>query len=113
LYRGAFLAGDEAAWAVPTRERLRAKFIDAVGRIGERLEAAERPEEAISLYQRGIESDNLIEPFYLGLMRCYDRLNRRTEAISTYRRLREILSVTLGIAPSATTQRLFEALRQD
>lgn len=33
---------------------------------------------------RRIEADPLVEQFYQGLMRCYNRLDRRTEAMSTY-----------------------------
>jgi len=35
------------------------------------------------------------------LMRCHEKLDRRTEAIGAYRRLRQTLSVTLGLHPSA------------
>ena len=111
LYHGAFLAQEDAPWALPMRERLRAKFIHAVGKLGVSFEGSGRYENAIDLYARGIEADNLVEPFYQGLMRCYDKLNRRTEAASTYRRLRETLSITLGVPPSSATQRLFETLR--
>jgi LuxR family maltose regulon positive regulatory protein len=112
LYRGAFLAQDEdATWAVPMRARLQTKFIQAVGKQCASLEAGRRYEQAIDLYLRGIEADSLVEPFYQGLMRCYDRLNRRTEAVSAYRRLRQTLSVSLGVQPSGATQRLFETLR--
>jgi LuxR family maltose regulon positive regulatory protein len=111
LYRGAFLAQEDTPWAMPMRERLRAKFIHAVGRLGVSFEASGRYESAIDLYVRGIEADNLVEPFYQGLMRCYDNLNRRTEAVSTYQRLRETLSIMLGVTPSSATQRLFETLR--
>ena len=112
LYRGAFLVQeDNAPWAASARERLRAKFIQAIGKLGNSLEISGAHELAIDLYLRGIEADNLVEPFYQGLMRCYDKLNRRTEAVSAYRRLRETLSITLGVPPSSASQRLFEALR--
>jgi DNA-binding SARP family transcriptional activator len=39
-------------------------------------------------------------------MRCYSALGRPTEAVSAYRRLRQTLSVVLGVAPSAESQRL-------
>jgi len=113
LYRGAFLSEDDVPWALASRERLRTKFTHAIGRAGESLERAGRYEQAVELYLRGIEADTLVESFYQGLMRCYGRLNRRTEALTTYRRLREILSVTLGVAPSPGTQRLFNEMRQD
>jgi len=112
IYRGAFLAQEEGTpWAVPARERLRAKFIHAVGKLGLFLETNGRYETAIELYARGIDADNLVESFYQGLMRCYENLDRRSEAASAYRRLRQTLSVTLGIQPSTESQRLFETLR--
>lgn len=95
------------------RERLRAKFIHAVGVIGSRLEEAQRHEEAIAWYLRGLDADELVETFYQGLLRCYARLDRRVEGIGVYMRLRKLLSATLGIRPSAATERLHEALRSD
>lgn len=112
LYRGTFLSEDDAPWMLATRERLRTKFTHVVARVGQAREASGRYEKALDLYRRGIEADNLVEAFYQGLMRCYERLNRRAEALSTYRRLREVLSVTLGVTPSSGSQRLFDAMRQ-
>jgi DNA-binding SARP family transcriptional activator len=76
-----------------------------------RLEAAHRFEEAITCYQRGLDADNVVEPFYQGLMRCYQRLDRLPEAVSAYRRLKQTLSVLLSLPPSAGTERLYQALR--
>ncbi len=44
-------------------------------------------------------------------MRCYDRLDRRPEALGAYRRLRQILSATLGLQPSKSSERLYQSLR--
>ena len=96
---------------MPTRERLRAKFVHAPGELGRQLEAHQRYEEAIGWYLRGLEADPIIETFYQGLMRCYVALDRRTEAIAAYRRLKQTLSVTLGLAPSTTTERLHLSVR--
>ena len=114
LYRGAFLAQEDGAvWVIALRERLRSKFIHAIGKLGSSLERAGRYESAIELYIRGVEADPLVEPFYQGLMRCYDYLDRRSEAASAYRRLRQTLSVTLGVQPSTESQRMFATLRQN
>jgi LuxR family transcriptional regulator, maltose regulon positive regulatory protein len=112
LYRGAFLAEEDGeAWPVAMRERLRSKFIQNVSGHAARLEAAHRHEEAITWYLRGLEADNVVEPFYQGLMRCYHRLDRLPEAVGAYRRLKQTLSIILSLPPSASTEKLYHALR--
>jgi DNA-binding SARP family transcriptional activator len=114
LYRGGFLEQEEdARWAVPMRERLRGKFIQAIVAAAEAHERDGHYADAINCYSRGLDADNLVETFYQGLMRCYDRMQRRTEALSAYRRLRQVLSVTLGVTPSAATERLYQSLRMN
>jgi LuxR family transcriptional regulator, maltose regulon positive regulatory protein len=112
LYRGSFLPDDaDEPWTVPARERLRARFIQALAVVGRQLEEQGRCEEAIGWYARGLDADALVEPFYQGLMRCYIGLDRRAEALSTYRRLAQTLSAALGLRPSAGTEKLCQALR--
>lgn len=112
LYRGAFLAEEEGeAWPTTMRERLRSKFIQAVAGHAARLEAQQRHEEAIAWYLRGLDADNVVEPFYQGLMRCYHRLDRLPEAVSAYRRLKQTLSITLSLPPSEGTEKLYRSLR--
>jgi len=112
LYRGAFLSDQgEAPWAVPMRERLRAKFVGAVARRGRELEEVGDASAALSCYLRGLEVDDLAEGLYQGLMRCYDQLDRRAEALSAYQRLSRALSGKLGGRPSSASQRLYQSLR--
>jgi DNA-binding SARP family transcriptional activator len=80
---------------------------------GQEAERARRWEEAILMYSRGLEADNLIEPFYQGLMRSYGALGRHAEAMNAYRRLRQLLSVVLGVAPSVSSRTLAAQLRND
>jgi ATP/maltotriose-dependent transcriptional regulator MalT/DNA-binding SARP family transcriptional activator len=113
LYRGAFLQGEtDAPWSVSLRERLRTKFVAAVRAAAQRLEDQARYEEAAALYARGIDVDELVEPFYQGLMRSYRSLGRVAEAAAAYRRLSRTLAATLGLQPSPDSRRLFEALCQ-
>ena len=112
LYRGQFLAEEEGdAWPVAMRERLRAKFIDAVAGHAGTLESSGHDDEAIAWYQRGLGADPLVERFYQGLMRCYHRAGRLPEAVSSYRRLKQALSITLSLPPSESTERLYQRLR--
>ena len=114
LYRGGFLDHEhDAGWAVSMRERLRRKFVLAIGRQAQLHELSGKTESAIRLYLRGIDADGLAEEFYRGLMRCHGKLGRRAEAMSIFRQLRQTLSVTLGICPSKESQALFESLRSE
>ncbi|MBI3527467.1 MAG: hypothetical protein HY067_05800 [Betaproteobacteria bacterium] len=112
LYRGHFLCEDtDASWAVPMRERLRSQFLHYVSRTGRQYESEGRLEVAVLLYQKGIDSDDLAEELYQGLMRCHMQQDRRAEAMAVYRRLRQTLSVTLGIQPSPQSERLFKSIQ--
>jgi LuxR family transcriptional regulator, maltose regulon positive regulatory protein len=113
LYRGAFLAEDDGEpWPVTMRERLRGRFIHAVAEAGKQLEDGNRPDAAIECYLRGLDADPVIEQFYQGLMRCYAALERRSEALSAYQRLKRMLSISLGVQPSAQTDRLYQSLKK-
>ena len=113
LYRGNFLPADaEEPWTVKARERLRAKFVRLVESVAQVDEAAGHWEKAMAHYLKGLEADDLVEAFHLGLMRCYRALGRPAEAMTTYRRLRQTLSVVLGIAPSPAAEALAQELRE-
>jgi DNA-binding SARP family transcriptional activator len=114
LYRGGFLQEDEGEpWSVTMRERLRGRFIHALASYGRQLETAGQHEAAVEAYLRGLEADPVIELFYQGLMRCYAHLDRRSEAIAAYRRLKQMLSISLSLKPSSGTEKLYQSLRLD
>lgn len=111
LYKGSLLPSDsEQPWSSAMRERLRAKFIHHVGQAGAQLEHDREWQHAIGLYLRGLDADGLTESFYRGLMRCHHCMGRPAEALSVYRRMRQTLSVTLGIKPSPESETLHASL---
>jgi DNA-binding SARP family transcriptional activator len=79
-------------------------------RLGEALEAKGDWERAIDVYRRGLEADNLVESFYRGLMRALAATGDQAEALNAFRRCRELLSIVLGIKPSAETDRLYREI---
>ena len=114
LYRGPFLPEEaEEPWALSARERLRTKFVGYIGHLAEGMEENGKYAEAGECYRRGIETDDLVEQFYQGLIRCHISMGQRAEALNVYRRLRNILSVTLGISPSPASEKLFASIRSD
>jgi DNA-binding SARP family transcriptional activator len=111
LYRGTLFAEDsDAPWTISPRERLRSLFIRHVGSLAAYLHGLGRHDEAVALYLRGIDADPLAEAFYQGLMRCYRDTARRAEALAIYRRLRQTISVMLGVTPSPASEALYRAL---
>jgi LuxR family transcriptional regulator, maltose regulon positive regulatory protein len=112
LYGGEFLTEEpNAPWAISVRERLRGKLLYHVEQRGKVLEAAGSWQEAMAAYLQGIDADPLSEACYQGLMRSYAAQDRRAEALSAYRRLRQQLSIVLGIGPSRHTEALARELR--
>jgi LuxR family transcriptional regulator, maltose regulon positive regulatory protein len=107
LYGGHFLdREEEAAWMIAPRNSLKARFVQIVERFGQALEKDGRRNEAAALYERGIALDMLAEPLYRRLMACQIEQGRAAQAMDTYRRCRQSLSVVLGIAPAAETEAL-------
>ncbi len=112
LYKGEFLPTDrDAPWSVRARLRLRAYFSRQVIHLGAELESGGNRREAIALYERGLEADDLVEDFYQGLMRCHLALGSSAEGIGAFRRLRQTLSVVLGVAPSSASNALARDLQ--
>ncbi len=113
LYQGPFLGKqNEAPWALPPRERLRTKFLRHLVQWGRSLLQAGECEQAILVFENGLEVDELAEECCCHLMRCYQSLDRRAEAISVYQRFRKTLAAVLGISPAPETEALYQALRQ-
>lgn len=113
-YAGGFLATDEeAAWLLPARDRARSRFQRLVGDLGRHYEQVEHWEAATELYRRALEQDNLNEFLYRRLIFSLQRQARHAEALGVFRRCRELLSIVLGVAPSAETEALIRQSRQD
>lgn len=107
LYRGHFLGdADVPAWALPLRDRLKARFIRSIDALGLWLERLGRRDDAVALYRAALEQDNLAEPLYRRLIECHLARGEHAEALSAYRRCRDLLSIVLGLRPAEQTERL-------
>lgn len=111
LYRGHLLEGEaDAAWLLPVRNCLNGRFQRFVSTLGEHWETTGQWPRAAELYERGVELDPLAETFYCRLMVCLHAQGRRAEAIEVFRRCRQMLSVTLGVKPTETTEAVYRRL---
>lgn len=111
IYRGPFLPGEDAPWAVLMRERLRSKFLRAVETLGRLREEAGDWEAACVCYRRGLEVDDLPEGFWRRLIACHARLGQQAEALAVFRQCEATLRAALGVRPSPETEALVKAFR--
>ncbi len=112
LYKQRFLLSDEdAPWSVVSRERLHVKFLRLVSARAGYLAESGASEAAIALCEQAIGIDALAENLYQCAMAVNMKLGRNAEAALLYRRLRQALSVSLGLEPSLQVQELYRTLR--
>jgi len=109
LHRGRFLDSEEdAPWAFKMRESVRSRLLRHLEMAARYLIRANRIDQAIACYERGLEIDPLLEALYRGLMQSYLSHERRAEALVTYHRCCRVLQAGLGIAPSKQTVALLQ-----
>ena len=109
-YRGPFLGSeDPQRWSLAARDRWQNRFRRSLADAGRYWEQHGEWSRAIALYERALEEDSLAEDLYRRLMRGYLARGEPAEAARVYRRCREMLSVQLGIPPSADTETLFKS----
>ena len=114
LHTGAFLAefryDDWAAVEIVRQQELLLQALEE----GARLEGSEgNYGRAIEYLREAILEDPLHESSSVELMRYLWLDGRRTEALRTYHRLRDVLARRLEVEPQAQTTRLYDAIRRD
>lgn len=111
LYHGPLLAGEEAAWALAGRQRLRSKFERSLSQLADELQRRGSAELTIDLYRGGVDIEPQSEVLQRGLINAYRAHGRHGEAATAYRAFRDLLAVTLGVAPGPDTQALYRSLQ--
>ncbi|MDF1615501.1 BTAD domain-containing putative transcriptional regulator [Desulfurivibrio dismutans] len=106
-FQGDFLPTHEESWAAICRDRIRARVLVLLARLGAYHHEAGCLEAALAAYRRGLEIDELNEEFHRRSMVCHSRLGQKAEAVAAYRRCRRALAGGLGISPSDQTEALY------
>jgi DNA-binding SARP family transcriptional activator len=110
-YRGPFLGNAEPSrWSLPARDRWQNRLRRSLADAGRHYAERGDPARAAALYERVLEEDSLAEDLYRRLMRAYLAMGEPAEAARVYRRCRDMLSVQLGIPPSAETEAVFRSI---
>src|SRR5829696_5266410 len=110
LYGGDLLQSGYDEWLLEERERLRRRYLEALERLAELLEAAGEHARAIGHAERLLREDPLREATYRRLMRLHDARGDRARALRAYHACAAALERELNVEPSATTRRAYAAL---
>jgi two-component SAPR family response regulator len=113
LYHGPFLGkeGEAYSWAQSFREQLRNKFRRSLVKCGESLIKAGKQEDAINIFEKGIELDETVEQYYYLLMIAYQSLGLESESIRVYFRCKRIITSIHHIPLSSQIEILYNQLQ--
>lgn len=89
MYRGPFLQGHTDPWIVSRRKDFRAGYLEALMAMANVRLSEDRPEHALTLFQRALAEDNRREDLHREIMLLFTRLGRRSEAAAHFQRLTE------------------------
>ncbi len=113
LYGGDYLLEElYSEWAAPRREALRRGWISLLLKLAELREARGHLVNAMEPLNRLLATDPTDETAVQRLMLLLTRLDRRGEALSTYRRLATRLQRNYESEPMPETRELFESLQK-
>jgi DNA-binding SARP family transcriptional activator len=112
LYEGELLQGDETSlWLGSARQHLRNAYVRATLALATSLHRHDTQcDDVTRLLENAISREPLAEQLYSRLMQHYAEQGRNAEALHTYRRCKQSLSVISGLAPSRETEALKQKL---
>lgn len=105
-YKGHFLASETEFWVLKAREKIRKKLFSCLLSMGDYLQSQNRYQEAIMIYQRGLDIEPLSEELYQNLIRCQIHQNQMAESHLTFKQCKKALLSGLGLEPSQETKDL-------
>lgn len=112
LYAGDLVLTSEIRHIVE-RERLRARYLSARAYLTDLLFACGNYAEALVGSLDLLAEDPCREDAHRLVMRCYNRLGQRSQAMRQYRLCREFLADEFDAVPEPATSALYESLRTD
>lgn len=113
LYRGPFLEDlSDGQWYLLRREQLEMAFLEALLLFGQLAFDQGSYDRAAEAYRRAIRLDGYLEAAHRQLMRCYEALGERAQAVRHYEALVSRFRDELGISPDGETAALAARLRR-
>lgn len=111
-YTGPLLPDEVDSQIGLMRERMRARYLQAIEQATHYFVAQGRQESALYCFQKGLEIEPLAESLHRGVIGCFRQLGQPAEAMSAYQRCCNILHEQLGIKPTEQTSGLVNDLQR-
>ena len=116
LYQGAFLEGFDLnepvfeEWLTEARRELSEIALAVMLKLVDGYESDGAFDKGLAIARRILSVDRFQETAHRAIMRCLDRLGRRTEAIQHYKACTETLKTELGVDPDENTVALYRTI---
>jgi DNA-binding SARP family transcriptional activator len=110
LYTGELLEGQDADWVRPARVKYASMYASMVERLANAAFEASDFEAALHFALELLEIDRAHEGASRLVLRCFDALGRRAQALGEYASLRAYLHKHLGVEPMTETTELIDAI---
>lgn len=107
LYKGPFLQGHSDTWIVERRADYQAGYLEALIEMAHVRLADDRPEAALSLFQRALGEDSSYENIHQEVMQLFARMGRRSEAAAHFQKMEDEYK-RQGWVISEETRKLFK-----
>jgi len=112
-YQGDFVEDlVEGEWFRLRREQLRRLCLNGLMDLGRLHFARAEYAEAAQAYRLAIEKENVLESANRELMRCYERLGERGQALRHFQTLEQVMQSELGAPPAPESLALYAQLKR-
>ncbi len=110
IYKAPFLQTIEMKWVVERRDMLRQMYAQALIGMARIYNRHDEDQRAIGFFTRALKETPEREDIHRQVMNLYLKMEMPDDALMQYRKLEQILSDTLRIAPSRETRELYEQI---
>jgi DNA-binding SARP family transcriptional activator len=112
LYNGNYLPNClYQDWSREVREKYKQLFIQGLEQLAELYLKLDKNQKAIEMAEKLIAEEATVEEAYQLMMKAYDELGQRSQAIRTYQRCAEKLEEDLGVIPTQKTIELYNEIK--
>lgn len=113
LYQGPFLPGEEAYWAIHTRQSSTLRFVRLIEAFTGVIAQSGDNSTAVDILNRSIAAEPFDEHLHFLLMETFHRIGEPYKAIRIFEHYQENLFSGCGVSPSERITRLYEKIKRE